>query len=570
VIGAVKGLTYNLTNGKIETTKLGKDGIFDSQENKYWKEMKVSLPKVRVGSVIDLTYSITSPYLFNYRDWQFQYSIPAVWSEYRASFIEYYKYQQLMQGYLTPDVIETSSGQTQFTVRTDAQVGVGGGGQYQSGSTDTYSADVTNYRWAIKNVPAFYDEPHLTSRENYVSKINFQLVGQQWPNRPYENLLGSWDKVNEVFSQSESFYKKVSGSNFLQKEVDEIIARGNHENDIQKASAIHSYLISNVGWNGFNSTSSNNAFRKVLSDKKGSVADINLMLTSMLQKAGLNAEPVLISTRNHGFVRPQYPIVDQFNYVICRLIIDNKQILIDATDSFSPFGAIPERCLNGQGLAITPNGASWVDIVPSYEDSEKIVLEATLKDDVLVGTLERRYLGYAARNARAKFISDSTDFKDDFTKVLSWETSNMKTNDFLNFTNSPVVATDFSLDIESTGSLIYLSPVFIKKWSKNPFKLESRDYPVDFSAPKSFTYYLSLKLPQGVTIEDIPESKLIALPNNGGTFRYTVGNQNSHLTVLCKLDLNKVIFVQNEYPYLKEFFEQMIELQNQIIVLKKT
>jgi hypothetical protein len=56
----MEGYTYNLENGKIIKSKLSKDSRFEEIINKNRKEIKVTLPNVREGSVIDFEYTILS------------------------------------------------------------------------------------------------------------------------------------------------------------------------------------------------------------------------------------------------------------------------------------------------------------------------------------------------------------------------------------------------------------------------------------------------------------------------------------------------------------------------------
>ena len=55
-----KAITYNLVNGKIEKTKMKSDGEFTEKVNKYWSVVKISLPNVREGSIIEYKYELTS------------------------------------------------------------------------------------------------------------------------------------------------------------------------------------------------------------------------------------------------------------------------------------------------------------------------------------------------------------------------------------------------------------------------------------------------------------------------------------------------------------------------------
>jgi hypothetical protein len=57
-------------------------------------------------------------------------------------------------------------------------------------------------------------------------------------------------------------------------------------------------------WNDYYGYSCNEGVKKAYKDKTGNVAEINLMLTAMLRYAGLNANPVLVSTRSNGIMFP--------------------------------------------------------------------------------------------------------------------------------------------------------------------------------------------------------------------------------------------------------------------------
>ena len=56
--------------------------------------------------------------------------------------------------------------------------------------------------------------------------------------------------------------------------------------------------------------------RKAYLEGEGNVADINLLLIAMLRSQGVDANPVLVSTRNNGI--PLFPTRKGFNYVICK------------------------------------------------------------------------------------------------------------------------------------------------------------------------------------------------------------------------------------------------------------
>src|SRR6186997_2941791 len=88
--------------------------------------------------------------------------------------------------------------------------------------------------------------------------------------------------------------------------------------------------------------------KNILKDKKGSEAEINLLLVAMLRKAGLPADPLMLSTKSHGYALPVYPIMDKFNYVVCRTAIGGKTFYLDASRPRLGFGRLTWECYNGR------------------------------------------------------------------------------------------------------------------------------------------------------------------------------------------------------------------------------
>jgi len=94
---SLRATTYNLENGKVVETKLKGDGTFNEKLSENLDIAKFTLPNVRQGSVIDVSYKVTSEFLFNFQDWDFQRTIPTRWSEYRTNIPEFYHYEKYQQ-----------------------------------------------------------------------------------------------------------------------------------------------------------------------------------------------------------------------------------------------------------------------------------------------------------------------------------------------------------------------------------------------------------------------------------------------------------------------------------------
>lgn len=86
-IGRVKGGVYNLQDGKVSFEKFENSDWATSTYDEHHKVARVKFRNVKVGSIIELRYTVFSPFVFHMPDWQFQYDeIPVLYSEY---FIRY-------------------------------------------------------------------------------------------------------------------------------------------------------------------------------------------------------------------------------------------------------------------------------------------------------------------------------------------------------------------------------------------------------------------------------------------------------------------------------------------------
>ena len=567
---SLKGITYNLIGSKVVKNSIGKESIFEERLDDNRTKLKFTMPMVQEGSIVEFTYKVSSDFLFNYRGWRFQETIPVVWSEYQASFIEYYRYQSMFQGYIPMAINEKSEGRQRFTIRTESKNNAMVG--HVPGSTDDYEAQNTTYRWVAKDVPAFVSEPYMTTANDYISLVNFELESINWPNQPIKYVRGTWEKVNEQFNQSDFFGQKLSGSAFLKKELETVIS--DEDSDEEKIAKVYSFVRDKVQWNGQKAKYLSTNLKKPLDDGSGSSAEINLLLVALLKKAGLTADAVLISTRDHGRIKQHLAVSSQFNYVICKVQFGDSYALLDATEPYLPINALPERCLNSLGYVISDTNPGWVGIPSSFNKKTTIGGALKINDNgEILGSLTYKYSGYNSLDQRKNYYNKGEeDFLSDKKSSSTWGITDIEIENKEDLSKPFVIIYDAQIDDEAEilGNIIYLNPMLTGKYEKNPFTLEKREYPIDFSCPIEELYYTTFTLPEGYQLETPIKPFSVALPERAGRFTYNITLNGNTLTVMSKLNINKTQFVMGEYLFIKEFFAQIVAKQNEQIVLKKS
>jgi hypothetical protein len=122
---------------------------------------------------------------------------------------------------------------------------------------------------------------------------------------------------------------------------------------------------------------------------------------------------------------------------------------------------------------------------------------------------------------------------------------------------------------EEIGNQLYLNPMLFLATKSHSLKQDVRNYPIDFSFPKSERYMITINFPSSYEVEWVPEKLAIALPNNAGAFQYMATGKGNQIRLNVNTAINSTILNQDYYPYLKEFFDQLVSKETEQAIVKK-
>ncbi|WP_130736641.1 DUF3857 domain-containing protein [Flavobacterium sp. J27] len=537
--------TYNLVNGEIEKTKLKSDGEFKEEINEDVKVKKITMPQVKEGSIIEYSYTLKSPYITTLEDWYFQGKIPMNYVEYNVYTPTYFKYRTVLIGY---EKVEQSD-----------DVITGG----------NFSQNKTAYK--IKNVPALKEEGFITNIDNYTSILKYELASIYYPNSTVKNFAITWDDVVKSIYKHEGFGNELEAKSYFEDDLKTILEGLTTPN--QKMQAIYNFVKNKMTWNEHFGVITDKGVRKAYKEKTGNVAEINLMLTAMLRYAGLEANPILLSTRKNGIA--MFPNRTAYNYVVSGVEVQNDVILLDATDKNATVNLLPLRAVNWTGRIIRPHGSSnEIDLlnVPISKDNVTILGEIQPEGKVS-GKLRRVLTDYNSFVHRDNFatITEESYLERLENKYKGLSIEEYKSDNLKDITKPVVETYSFTHenDVEVIGDKIYVKPMLFFGFDENPFKLEERKYPVDFTFPFKDTYNISIKIPEGYEVEYLPTGVNASMENNYATFKYLVSITNNNIQLAINMDINKFYISTESYAALKDFFKLIVEKQTDKIILKK-
>ncbi|AUD02002.1 transglutaminase domain-containing protein [Spirosoma pollinicola] len=558
IVTNVDGYTYNLTNGSLTFDRLTKTGHFtEKASDQFWIE-KYTLPNVREGSIIEYQYTTRTPFSISYnpRTWKFQQEIPVNWSEYRITIPDYFYYKILQSGYLSMTVNKRES------TSVDLLSGQG-------------SVTASAYRFAIGNVPAFRDEAYITTEDDYLSKIEFELASYQLPGASgplNTNISVGWEAMDKTLLNDADFGGQIKRAAFLRETAKTLNSK--HTDTLSRVNAAYDFVRQTIKWNEEASIWSGN-IKKAFEDKKGDVADINLMLIALLREMDIDANPVILSTRSHGRINETYPLLKKFNYVVAQVSIGGKDQLLDATDPYLVPGMLPVRCLNGTGRLVHPTKARFISLLPAERDIESQIGSFTLsRDGEVAGTLMHSHGGYSAWSSRKQFAMEGkTKYLERVQKKrTAWqiEQADFSGTDITNSSFNEKYSLTIPEACSRAGDRLYFRPMLTEAHGENPFKEAERLYPVDFGTQIEETFTATYTLPEGFQVEEMPKPVSMVLPENGGRFLYQLAVTNGNqLQVVSRIILRKTRYLAGEYGPLRELFSRIAAKHAEQVVLKR-
>ena len=543
----IEAITYNWEDGRMNRTALIPSNTHDEKINNSWIVRKFALPDVKAGSVIEYRYKIISQYKFNFRDWEFQWSIPVKYSEYEVRMIPFYEYSWLLQGATRFDEQSTS---------------VIKGITNRFGHV-TYQDNI--YKYIMKDLPAFDDEEFITSRNDYIIKLDFQLSKVNYLNETSQNILTTWEEMIKDLLKHSDFGRFMDKAEKSASKVLNINALSG-KSDIEKFNYILDYVKSNYSWNGMYGKNASKTTNQLIDEKTGNCADINLFTVGLLKSIGIEASPVLISTRDNGKIKSDYPYSHFFNYLVIVAKVGDRTILTDATEILCLNDRIPARCINDKGLIVSAGEQAWVGLETKITSETNKRLEITFRND-------KRYNASLILTA---VEYDALYYRNNYTDNRETIKKKLESKDFTIADSSITVLNQLNKDrpymlsynlegrSEIINNKIYLSPFLNETPDDNPFKQSTRLYPVDMTHPRKKSYISKIEIPEGYQIDYLPTDQNISTPLFD--MNYAVTNDNERVLITFDYHFKQSIYSEKDYSKLKYYYSEVVKKGNEKLV----
>ncbi|MCM8570637.1 DUF3857 domain-containing protein [Gramella jeungdoensis] len=551
----LKAYTYTWENGKKVKHTLNQANVY-KEEFETHDLIKFTFPDAKPGAVLVYSYELVSPYLFDFNTWRFQEYIPKEFSRFTAKIPANYEYYVTKRGELE-------------LKKADSRVAK----QCIDFGGNSSIADCIETVYEMEKIPAFKAEDYLTAERNFMSRIEFELIQITHLDGYVKKFTKTWDDVDHELRTSKGIGRQLRRDGLVDELLPEEIRA--LPNNLDKAKAIYSYVQKNYTWNGEYNIHKDMNLKELIKDHTGNVLAINTLLHNLYDAEGFKVFPVMASTRRRGFPAKIHPVLSDFNYIFIQLELENEEYLLDATEKNLDFGRLPFRALNQYARKIDfENGSSWIDIIP--KDFSQITFRDSLKirkDGTSNGFSEQILTGYHALTLRNNMEETSEDeifnkFSKPNAHTRAIETV-LKNRDNLN--EKLLIRYSLENKTQKINDRIYFNPFNFQFFTENPFKLEERNYPIDFGYKDAYLYSAIVEIPENYEIEELPKDKALRMSDGLGSLIFAARKiSESTLNIQCRLSFGEAVYPSAYYEGLKKFFDEIIQVQTQsLIVLRE-
>ena len=430
----------------------------------------------------------------------------------------------------------------------------------------------TIYEYTMNNVDAYYKEENAPGRSYLYPHII--VIAKSFQSKGSEKML--FNSTKDLYGWYKSLVDAMKDdTTVMAKKVNELTATA--KTDEEKIKNIYYWVQDNIryiafedGIAGFKPDESNHVFEKRYGDCKG-MANLT---KQMLKLAGFDARLTWIGTKHisYDYTTPSLAVD---NHMICTLFHNGKKYFLDGTEKFNSFGEYAERIQNKE--VMIENGDLFIiEKVPNSKsdfNKERYSASLSIEDDKLKGSAERNYLGESRAQFLYSYNTSRIDKKDEaLEKYLSANDKNIQieniTTSDLNNRDIPLQLR-FGIAIENKVSKfdddIYVDLEYLNNY-KN-FELKDRKTDFEFDYKRNQEVVISLKIPAGYKVAQIPENLIVKEKNYDIAITF---EQNSSEIIYKKtFNFNNGVIKSSEISQWNSVVKKLSGIYNKQIILSK-
>ena len=528
---------YNYLNNKVEKITLNKKDQLKENFIKGLKFYKLAIPNIMDGSVIEYSYKLDTG-IFN-MTYNLQYTIPVVYQEYNLE---------------APDSITYLFNNVGSLLKPQ---------YYVSTSEDRLRVKYNIYRFGFDNMKSIQNEEHVKNIDKYRLRIKPELK------RFFAfEAAGNWSKIAKGLNQNESF------GGFLNGKVKDVLPENikTFYNPLERANKIFDFVKTNYKWNRETGFITSQSLRQLLKEKSGNAADINLFLISLFKDAKLEAKPLLISTVDNGILNIMSPNINNLNFVLATVKINNEIYFYDATSFNSKVNMLPERDWNDFGILLDEDKATDILFSNTNVSKKELIIKAKLdvENSEINGSFSKKESGLYAIESYDAYDINKDKFNQSFKTEFNSDIQNVesKLHDNTDFESQMNFSSNTMIDV--VGNKIIFNPLLFLNGGNEKFdQTDERKNEIDFISAFMREKNVEISIPQGYEVSELTKSKKISTDDKQISYNYEAYVVNNKLSIISKVSVASHQYPKEYYTIFKKIWKVISDSENQVISLVK-
>ena len=418
-----------------------------------------------------------------------------------------------------------------------------------------------------ENVPAFEKEELMPPEENYKLKVQFFYGGSE-----VSSVSSYWYQYGSLLAQ---YFNQFIGDN---KEVKKVTAEvvGNETDPEQKLIKLYARVqeITNLSYERHKSgqeqkkehLKKNENIEDVLKHGYGDSGEIAALFAGMARIAGIDASVVLASGRTTKLFDKGVLSLNQLDSIIVRVNLSGNEKYLDPGTRFCPYGIVrwPHTATTGMDMKRPGDLIQIPGFAYDTAITNRVGLFHLKPDGELNGTVTLSFTGIEALEHRlAALETDEAGRNKDLEQELKDRLPKdgvvqLTASQGWGMANGPLSAT-FSVTIptfaSAVGKRLLLPAVLLNTGNKTRLLATTRKYPIYINYAYAETDKLTITLPDGYSLENVPEAVEARL--SFAKYSRAVNMNGKELVMERALQFNGIMFAPNRYPELRDFFTRI-------------
>ncbi len=310
----------------------------------------------------------------------------------------------------------------------------------------------------------------------------------------------------------------------------------------------------------------------------GNKWQLDWLFLALARAAGFEASGCWVSSRAEYFFHPQMMLSGHLNESAVVVKLNGQDVYFNPGAAFAPFGLLNWSETGTSGMRLDKDGGAWITTGLPKPSESAIQRTAKLKLSEagdLEGKLTVSYTGleamyhrisglHADEVARKKMLEEAVKAQipvaaeAELTNKPDWDNA-----------ETPLIA-EYELKVpnwsSSAGKRVVLPAGLFTAREKNLFEHANRIYPIYFEYPYEKTDDVTVELPDGWQVNNLPSEQT----QDGHVVKYDLRATNDHgmLHLTRDLTVDFLMLQQKYYAALRTFFQAVRSGDEQQIVLQ--